>query len=96
MIAPLYFNPTLRGGANTGCPCGCGSSCHQAGMGYFGFLGETSTITAEAAMQQAIQENSGLKLNPKQFQDSGWLSQAASHIESASFSTTGEIGRAHV
>jgi hypothetical protein len=68
MIAPLYFNPTLRG-------------CHSC----MGFMGDDSAITPQAAMQQAIQESSGLKLNPRDFQNNTWLSKAEDQIAAGQF-----------
>ena len=59
-----------------------------------GFLGDTAnpTLTAEAAMQQAIAAYGGKNLNPKQFQNSGWLAQAANVIETTEFSVAGGFG----
>lgn len=82
MIAPLYFSPTLRGGADAGCGCGCGGSCHQAGMG---FIGADASLTPEAALAQAIQESSGLKLNPRDYQNPAFLAASAANIAAGSF-----------
>jgi hypothetical protein len=43
-------------------------------------------------MQQAIQQSSGLNLNPKQFQDSTWLSAAASFVASGKMPVTPPYG----
>lgn len=58
-----------------------------------GFLGDSNpTLTADAAMQKAIQAYGGAHLNPKQFQNSAWLSQASSAIQSSSIDVTGGFG----
>jgi hypothetical protein len=67
---------------------------HPSLRGGLGFLGDTAnpTLTAEAALQQAISAYGSAHLNPKQFQDPGWLSQAANVIQSTQFSVTGGFG----
>lgn len=59
-----------------------------------GFLGDTTNpmLTPDAAMQQAISESSGENLNPKQFQNSAWLSAAASFIQSGALPVTPPYG----
>lgn len=64
--------------ALAGCDCGCSGEC---GLGALG----AATLTAEAAMQAAIQASGSLKLNPKDFQNSAWLSKAASQIRAGAF-----------
>jgi hypothetical protein len=60
-----------------------GCSCrHSDGLG---FLGDSSTLTAAQAMQAAIQQSSGLKLNPRDFQNSSWLTKAESQIAAGAF-----------
>jgi len=70
-----------------GCGCDCGGKC-----GTLRGLGANPTLTAAAALQQAIQMYSGQNLNPAQFQNPGWLSQAQSAIESANIGTSGGFG----
>lgn len=62
-----------------------GCACHLAGLG-------AATLTPAAAMQAAIAQSSGLKLNPKQFQDSAWLAAAASFIQAGALPTTPPYG----
>jgi hypothetical protein len=51
-----------------------------------GLLGDTNpTLTPEAAMQQAIQQTSSWKLNPRDFQNSAWLSKAEQQISAGQF-----------
>lgn len=51
-----------------------------------GALGDASgTLTAEQALQQAIAESSDLKLNPRDFRNSGWLSKAAEQVAAGRF-----------
>lgn len=64
--------------ALAGCDCGCSGEC---GLGALG----AATLTAEAAMQAAIQASGSLKLNPKDFQNSAWLSKAALQIRAGAF-----------
>jgi hypothetical protein len=67
---------------------------HPSLRGGLGFLGQTAnpTLTAEAALQQAISAYSGAHLNPKQFQNDSWLSQAESAITNSSIGVTGGFG----
>jgi hypothetical protein len=58
-----------------------------------GFLGDASTpLSPTDALNQAIKAYSGAHLNPAQFQNSAWLSQAESAIASASIGVTGGFG----
>jgi hypothetical protein len=57
-----------------------------------GFLGDSLPLSPTSAMQQAIQQSSGKNLNPKQFQNSAWLSAAASFIQSGALPATPPYG----
>jgi hypothetical protein len=62
------------------------------GLGFLGDLSIGPTLTPDAAMQQAIQQSSGENLNPKQFNNSAWLSAAASFIQSGALPVTPPYG----
>jgi hypothetical protein len=88
MWTPCY--PAIEHGTPTrgmlplksaGCTC-------STGLGALG----AATLTAAAAMQQAISQSSGLKLNPAQFQNAAWLSAAAGFIEAGALPTTPPYG----
>jgi hypothetical protein len=58
-----------------------------------GMLGQSNpTLTAAAALQQAIQMYAGQNLNPAETQNSGWLDAAESAITSGSIDVTGGLG----
>src|SRR5258708_21417157 len=57
-----------------------------------GFLGDSLPLSPTSAMQQAMQQSSGKNLNPKQFQNSAWLSAAASFIQSGALPSTPPYG----
>jgi hypothetical protein len=48
----------------------------------------SSTITPAEAMQQAIAESSGLNLNPRDFQNAAWLSNAEAQIAAGQFNVS--------
>lgn len=76
-------------GMSTWKSAGGGCRCSVAdGLGMLG----ASTLTPAAAMQAAIAQSSGLKLNPKQFQDAAWLSAAAGFIQAGALPVTPPYG----
>jgi hypothetical protein len=50
-----------------------------------GMLGQTASLTAQAAMQQAITAYAGAHLNPKDFGDQSWLTEAENQISAGQF-----------
>lgn len=66
---------------------------HRVTLGAEAAVPDTNpTLTPMAALQQAIQMYGGDNLNPAQFQNNAWLSQAADAIQSGAIDTTGGLG----